>query len=163
MLQLFFAVAFSAVPLTLYVPPIRSLNLFVETLENLLRQTTVYTLRAYPRIRLACSRLLSSVLRVRRCYHDLLGFPNKYFSKPGVKEPFGFVSVFVAVELLSFVVDDSEYKTCCANMPSAGTSLLLNPSRVCRVRVNAENLLRGQIMRLCVDESALDNMDMVEE
>ncbi|MBA0607892.1 hypothetical protein Gotri_023217, partial [Gossypium trilobum] len=44
MLQLFFTVAFSAVPLTLYVPPIRSLSLFVETIEDMLRQTTLYTL-----------------------------------------------------------------------------------------------------------------------
>ncbi|OWM67220.1 hypothetical protein CDL15_Pgr000672 [Punica granatum] len=66
MLQLFFAVAFSAVPLTLYVPPIRSLNLFVETLEDLLRQTAVYTLRAYPRVRLACSRIFHSVVRFAR-------------------------------------------------------------------------------------------------
>ncbi|KAK9157807.1 hypothetical protein Scep_004381 [Stephania cephalantha] len=64
MLQLFFAVAFSAVPLTLYIPPVRSLNLFVETLEILLRQTTAYTLRAYPRVRYACSRLLSSFRRL---------------------------------------------------------------------------------------------------
>ncbi|CAA0808899.1 Unknown protein [Striga hermonthica] len=33
MLHLFFAVAFSAVPLTLYIPPVRSFNLFVETME----------------------------------------------------------------------------------------------------------------------------------
>ncbi|KAI5682942.1 hypothetical protein M9H77_04170 [Catharanthus roseus] len=59
MLQVFFAVAFSAVPLTLYVPPIRSLNQFVESLEQLLRQTTVYTLRVCPRLRLAFSRLFS--------------------------------------------------------------------------------------------------------
>ncbi|XP_042515826.1 uncharacterized protein LOC122090055 [Macadamia integrifolia] len=65
MLQLFFAVAFSAVPLTLYVPPIRSLNLFVETIETLLRQSTEYTVRLYPRIRLACSRILAYVLRIR--------------------------------------------------------------------------------------------------
>ncbi|PKI40090.1 hypothetical protein CRG98_039543 [Punica granatum] len=64
--KLFFAVAFSAVPLTLYVPPIRSLNLFVETLEDLLRQTAVYTLRAYPRVRLACSRIFHSVVRFAR-------------------------------------------------------------------------------------------------
>ncbi|KAG2683431.1 hypothetical protein I3843_10G030500 [Carya illinoinensis] len=62
MLQLLFAVAFSAVPLTLYVPPIRSLNLFVETIEDVLRQTTDLTLRTYPRVRLAFSRLLSSFL-----------------------------------------------------------------------------------------------------
>jgi hypothetical protein len=63
MLQLFFAVAFSAVPLTLYVPPIRSLNLFVETIEDFVRQTTTYTLRAYPRVRLAFSRIINSILR----------------------------------------------------------------------------------------------------
>ncbi|KAF3960836.1 hypothetical protein CMV_014484 [Castanea mollissima] len=66
MLQLFFAVAFSAVPLTLYVPPIRSLNLFVATIEELLRQTTTYTVRAYPRIRLAFSRILNSLIRLTR-------------------------------------------------------------------------------------------------
>ncbi|KAB1222326.1 hypothetical protein CJ030_MR2G002031 [Morella rubra] len=66
MLQLFFAVAFSAVPLTLYVPPIRSLNLFVETVEDILRQTTVFTLRAYPRFRLAFSRILNAILRLTR-------------------------------------------------------------------------------------------------
>ncbi|KAJ4706439.1 DIS3-exonuclease-like protein [Melia azedarach] len=61
MLQIFFAVAFSAVPLTLYLPPIRSLNLFVETLEDLFRQTSVYTLRTYPRIRVALSRIFNSI------------------------------------------------------------------------------------------------------
>ncbi|KAK7831981.1 uncharacterized protein LOC112016066 [Quercus suber] len=66
MLQLFFAVAFSAVPLTLYVPPIRSLNLFVETIEELLRQTTTYTVRAYPRLRLAFSRILNSIIHLTR-------------------------------------------------------------------------------------------------
>ncbi|KAB2608205.1 hypothetical protein D8674_011373 [Pyrus ussuriensis x Pyrus communis] len=66
MLQLLFAVAFSAVPLTLYVPPIRSLNLFVETVEDLLHQTTVYTRSLYPRLRLGFSRLLSSLLRFTR-------------------------------------------------------------------------------------------------
>ncbi|RWR77763.1 RING/FYVE/PHD zinc finger superfamily protein, putative isoform 1 [Cinnamomum micranthum f. kanehirae] len=66
MLQLLFAVAFSAAPLTLYVPPVRSLNLFVETIENLLRQTTVYTVRAYPRIRHAWARVLASLLRIGR-------------------------------------------------------------------------------------------------
>ncbi|GMI78836.1 hypothetical protein like AT3G52105 [Hibiscus trionum] len=61
MLQLVFAVAFSAVPLTLYVPPIRSLNLFVETIEDMLRQTILYTLSAYPRIRLGFSRIFRSI------------------------------------------------------------------------------------------------------
>ncbi|GMY14189.1 DIS3-exonuclease-like protein [Fagus crenata] len=61
MLQLLFAVAFSAVPLTLYMPPIRSLNLFVETIEELLHRTSIYTLSAFPRIRLAFSRILNSI------------------------------------------------------------------------------------------------------
>ncbi|MBA0581315.1 hypothetical protein Gorai_023496, partial [Gossypium raimondii] len=64
MLQLFFTVAFSAVPLTLYVPPIRSLSLFVETIEDMLRQTTLYTLRVYPRIRLGFSRIFHSIFRL---------------------------------------------------------------------------------------------------
>ncbi|KAG6603254.1 hypothetical protein SDJN03_03863, partial [Cucurbita argyrosperma subsp. sororia] len=64
MLQLFFAVAFSAAPLTFYVPPIRSLNLFVETLEDLFRHTATHTHRAYPRFRLAFSRVFGSVFRV---------------------------------------------------------------------------------------------------
>ncbi|KAH7512460.1 hypothetical protein FEM48_Zijuj12G0093100 [Ziziphus jujuba var. spinosa] len=64
MLQLFFAIAFSAVPLTLYVPPIRSLNLFVESVENIIRQTTIYTLRAYPRIRLGCSRIFNALFHL---------------------------------------------------------------------------------------------------
>ncbi|KAI3992456.1 hypothetical protein MKX01_022547 [Papaver californicum] len=63
MLQFFFAVAFSAVPLTLYVPPVRSLNLFVETMETALRHTTLYANRVYPRLRHACLRILASVRR----------------------------------------------------------------------------------------------------
>ncbi|PWA64100.1 hypothetical protein CTI12_AA347170 [Artemisia annua] len=51
MLHLFFAVAFSAVPLTLYVPPVRSLNLFVQTMEELWRESSGYTHRVYPRLR----------------------------------------------------------------------------------------------------------------
>ncbi|KAJ6896061.1 F-box/WD repeat-containing protein [Populus alba x Populus x berolinensis] len=51
MLQLLFTVAFSAVPLTLYIPPVRSLNLFVETMEDLLRESRV--------------RLVEDVLHVR--------------------------------------------------------------------------------------------------
>jgi len=38
MLQLLFTVAFSAMPLTLYVPPDWSLNLFVETIEDFVCQ-----------------------------------------------------------------------------------------------------------------------------
>ncbi|KAF7819008.1 dehydration-responsive element-binding protein 2F [Senna tora] len=64
MLQILFAVAFSAVPLTLYVPPIRSFNLFVQTVEDFLRQTAVHAIRAYPRFRLAFSRIFSSIVGV---------------------------------------------------------------------------------------------------
>ncbi|KMT15423.1 hypothetical protein BVRB_3g061280 [Beta vulgaris subsp. vulgaris] len=63
MLQIFFAVAFSAVPLTLYIPPIRSLNLFVDTVEDAVRQTGSYAVRAYPRLHRAFHRLLSILLR----------------------------------------------------------------------------------------------------
>ncbi|XWS43162.1 hypothetical protein CRYUN_Cryun16bG0079300 [Craigia yunnanensis] len=66
MLQLFFAVAFSSVPLTLYVPPIRSLNLFVETIEDMLRETTLYTLRVYTRICLGFSRIFRSIFQSSR-------------------------------------------------------------------------------------------------
>ncbi|KAJ0100294.1 hypothetical protein Patl1_20561 [Pistacia atlantica] len=66
MLQLLFAVAFSAVPLTLYVPPIRSFNHFVQTIEELFRHTALYTLRAYPRIRLGFSRIFNSLFHVSR-------------------------------------------------------------------------------------------------
>ncbi|OMO80824.1 hypothetical protein COLO4_23931 [Corchorus olitorius] len=62
MLQLLFTIAFSAAPLTLYVPPVRSLNLFVETMEDLVRESRVYTNRLYPRVRLIWSRLLDCML-----------------------------------------------------------------------------------------------------
>ncbi|KAJ9181116.1 hypothetical protein P3X46_009282 [Hevea brasiliensis] len=66
MLQLFFAVAFSAVPLTLYVPPIRSLNSFVETIEGLLHHIALYSFRTYPRLRLAFSRIFSNLFHLFR-------------------------------------------------------------------------------------------------
>ncbi|KAJ0037446.1 uncharacterized protein LOC116132287 [Pistacia vera] len=62
MLQLFFTVAFSAVPLTLYVPPVRSLNLFVETMEDFVRESRTYTRRIYPRARFVWSRILDCML-----------------------------------------------------------------------------------------------------
>ncbi|KAG5222949.1 F-box/WD repeat-containing protein [Salix suchowensis] len=62
MLQLFFTVAFSAVPLTFYIPPMRNLSFFVETMEGLLRGSRVYTTRFYPRARHAWSRLLDILL-----------------------------------------------------------------------------------------------------
>lgn len=64
MLQVFFALAFSAAPLMLYVPPMRSLNLFVETLEGLARETADYSLRTAPRIRFGVRRILASFMRL---------------------------------------------------------------------------------------------------
>ncbi|KAF4360956.1 hypothetical protein F8388_016765 [Cannabis sativa] len=51
MLQFFFTAAFSAIPLTLYIPPPRNLNLFVETMEDALRESRPYTDRLFPRAR----------------------------------------------------------------------------------------------------------------
>ncbi|KAK1425288.1 hypothetical protein QVD17_20639 [Tagetes erecta] len=62
MLHMFFAVAFSAVPLTLYVPPIRSLNLFVQTIEEIWNESSGYTHRVYPRIRYAFRRIFDCML-----------------------------------------------------------------------------------------------------
>ncbi|KAH6819387.1 DIS3-exonuclease-like protein [Perilla frutescens var. frutescens] len=59
MLQLFFTVAFSAAPLILYVPPLRSLNLFVETVTLVLRDAVTYFLSVYPRLRVAISCFVS--------------------------------------------------------------------------------------------------------
>ncbi|KAG6485017.1 hypothetical protein ZIOFF_053545 [Zingiber officinale] len=63
MLQLLLAVAFSAAPLTLYVPPIRTLNPFMQVLEMFVRDVTVYSQRAYLQIRLGVFRILAVVSR----------------------------------------------------------------------------------------------------
>ncbi|KAH1149118.1 hypothetical protein GLYMA_15G273800v4 [Glycine max] len=62
MLPLFFSVAFSAVPLILYIPPLRSLNLFVETIEDMARESRIHTNRIYPRLRVAWSRVMNCIL-----------------------------------------------------------------------------------------------------
>ncbi|CAA6653648.1 unnamed protein product [Spirodela intermedia] len=59
MLQLLIAVAFSAAPLTLYLPPVRSLNPFVEVLEAFLGQFSLQTHRIYPRLRIGFSRIVA--------------------------------------------------------------------------------------------------------
>ncbi|KAE9584881.1 hypothetical protein Lal_00024247 [Lupinus albus] len=66
MLDLFFTIAFSSVPLILYFPPMRSFNLFVETIEDTFKASTVYTNRVYHGLRGAWSRILIFVLRNRR-------------------------------------------------------------------------------------------------
>ncbi|KAL0346544.1 UNVERIFIED_CONTAM: hypothetical protein Scaly_1670400 [Sesamum calycinum] len=65
MLHLFFAVAFSAAPLILYVPPIRSLNLFLEAVQDMWRETSGHTVRVYPRLSLSCPRKVPSYHRLR--------------------------------------------------------------------------------------------------
>ncbi|KAG2405659.1 hypothetical protein LR48_Vigan03g217800 [Vigna angularis] len=64
MLQLVFAVAFSAVPLTLYIPPIRCFNLFVHALQSFLQDSSIFSFRAFFRIRLAFSRIFNSFVHV---------------------------------------------------------------------------------------------------
>ncbi|KHN26336.1 hypothetical protein glysoja_029290 [Glycine soja] len=64
MLQLAFAVAFSALPLTLYIPPIRSFNLFVHTLQIFLQDFSLFSFRPFLRIRLAISRIFNSIIHV---------------------------------------------------------------------------------------------------
>ncbi|MQL95053.1 hypothetical protein Taro_027711 [Colocasia esculenta] len=84
--QLLFAFAFSAAPLTLYVPPVRSLNPFVEAVEAFLRQTALFRVRVYPRLHLAFSRIMSFWIRAARRFelvcssafmaHDFCVFNN---------------------------------------------------------------------------------------
>ncbi|GAB2232584.1 hypothetical protein Droror1_Dr00011626 [Drosera rotundifolia] len=56
-------VGFSAVPPTLYVPPVRTLTLFVEAMEELVRETEVFVHGRYcRRLWVAAVRMLSCVL-----------------------------------------------------------------------------------------------------
>ncbi|CAH8385247.1 unnamed protein product [Eruca vesicaria subsp. sativa] len=58
MLQLLFTIAFSAAPLTLYIPPIRCLTAFAQTMEEMEIEGRAYRGRVLARARLAWSRLL---------------------------------------------------------------------------------------------------------
>ncbi|CAN8268158.1 unnamed protein product [Cochlearia groenlandica] len=59
MLQVFLTVAFSAVPLTLCIPPLRYVTVFVETTEEIVTEGLVYSSRRlFPRARFIWSRLL---------------------------------------------------------------------------------------------------------
>ncbi|GAB2300177.1 hypothetical protein Dimus_034217 [Dionaea muscipula] len=63
MIELLLAVSFSAAPLTLYLPPVRSLTIFVQAMEEMLRGTrTIITGRYYQRLRVVCVRIFSCVL-----------------------------------------------------------------------------------------------------
>lgn len=66
MLQLLMALAFSAAPLTLYVPPVRSLSLFVEAMEAVCRDCAPYSQGAVMRFRLGLSRILAGLARALR-------------------------------------------------------------------------------------------------
>ncbi|XP_018434390.1 uncharacterized protein LOC108806710 [Raphanus sativus] len=58
MLQLLFTIAFSAAPLTLYIPPIRCLTAFARTMEEMGVEGRAYRVRVFARARIAWSRLL---------------------------------------------------------------------------------------------------------
>ncbi|KAE9621697.1 hypothetical protein Lalb_Chr01g0017501 [Lupinus albus] len=64
MLQLVFVIAFSTVPLTLYIPPIRSFNLFVHTIQHFLRDSNLFSLHSYFRITLPLFRFFNSMVHV---------------------------------------------------------------------------------------------------
>uniref|UniRef100_A0ACD5WSI3 Uncharacterized protein n=1 Tax=Avena sativa TaxID=4498 RepID=A0ACD5WSI3_AVESA len=66
MLQLLMAMAFSAAPLTLYVPPVRSLSLFVEAMETLCWECAPYSQGAVARFRLGLSRIFAGLARALR-------------------------------------------------------------------------------------------------
>ncbi|GAB2210714.1 hypothetical protein Droror1_Dr00015997, partial [Drosera rotundifolia] len=62
MIQLLLAAAFSSVPLTLYVPPVRNLTMFVQAVEEMVRETgPIVVGRYYQRIRIFCSRILGCI------------------------------------------------------------------------------------------------------
>ncbi|KAI3471583.1 hypothetical protein Pfo_028233 [Paulownia fortunei] len=63
MLQVLFTAAFAVAPLILCIPPIRSLNLFVETTEFLIRGAVS---SICPRLRHVISRLLTPRLAAAR-------------------------------------------------------------------------------------------------
>ncbi|KAI4300762.1 hypothetical protein L6164_034100 [Bauhinia variegata] len=66
MLDLVSVFALTAVPMTIYVPPIRNLNLFVQRIEGFLRQSILLTLSTYPRLRFALSRIYNNIRRSTR-------------------------------------------------------------------------------------------------
>ncbi|GLT84179.1 hypothetical protein SLE2022_024260 [Rubroshorea leprosula] len=62
MLLFLFTIAFSAMPLTLWFPPVRNLNLFVETMEGLVRGSRGYGNTIRLRARRVWSRILDCML-----------------------------------------------------------------------------------------------------
>lgn len=62
MLQVFVALAFSTAPVTLFIPPMRNLNLLVETMEAIAKEAADYSLRALPRIQLGVQRVRARLM-----------------------------------------------------------------------------------------------------
>lgn len=58
MLQLFLAAAFAAVPLTLYLPPVRNLSSFMEVVELLVQEAAGLSLQWYLAFRRAARRIV---------------------------------------------------------------------------------------------------------
>ncbi|MQM22563.1 hypothetical protein Taro_055617 [Colocasia esculenta] len=69
--SLVLALAFTAAPLTLCVPPVRKLTPFAEALEVLLRRTAVHVDRLYPYIRDAFSASMDVLIQL--CRHVYIG------------------------------------------------------------------------------------------
>ncbi|KAL0925937.1 hypothetical protein M5K25_004314 [Dendrobium thyrsiflorum] len=64
MLELVFAAALSAAPLTLYIPPVRSLNPFIEMIELFVRENSgLYTNRAVPLLRFGFRRIFTALFQ----------------------------------------------------------------------------------------------------
>ncbi|KAK1426616.1 hypothetical protein QVD17_15292 [Tagetes erecta] len=61
-LHLFFTVASSAAPLIPFIPPVRNFTVFVASMEDLWRDSILYTIRMYPSLRYASSRLFDCML-----------------------------------------------------------------------------------------------------
>ncbi|KAG6525335.1 hypothetical protein ZIOFF_015291 [Zingiber officinale] len=57
-LELFLAAAFAAVPLTLYLPPVRNLTSFVEVAETLVQEGAGFTLQWYRTFRRGARRIM---------------------------------------------------------------------------------------------------------
>jgi hypothetical protein len=60
------ALAFSAAPLTLYVPPMRSLSFFVEAMEVVCRDCGPYSHGVVAHFRRGLSRVLGGLVRALR-------------------------------------------------------------------------------------------------
>ncbi|KAG6510881.1 hypothetical protein ZIOFF_028926 [Zingiber officinale] len=70
MLQLFLAAAFAAVPLTLYLPPVRNLSSFMEVAELLVQEAAGFSLQWYLAFRRGVRRIVALVAFALRFVSD---------------------------------------------------------------------------------------------